>query len=462
LLRVSDFRWLAPALILIYFFSLSGPGLTTHWAPDDMQNLFFYWSRGFPELIKANFLFATTYYRPMGGLFYLPLYWVAGLNPLPNRIVAFGLLLLNMWLSYALARRLIGDRGAAVLAVLLGCFHASALGIYFSNSVIYDILCLTFELSALLYYVRIRQSGRLLRAHEIAILTVFYIGALNSKEMGVMLPLWLAAYEWWYRDAPGLRLKTLAPLALAGLLAIIYTAGKLRGSESLAKFEGYRLSFTLGKYLETSQAYLSLLFYSSRGLSMSKTILFWVVILGLAYAMRSRAMKFSALFALFSFLPLNFVGVREGFALYIPMFGFSTYVGALWNAISQRLPIGSIERAQATAVLTLSFAFVLGLVHHAKEQRVLPYALHAQENTWMCIQELRRLDPSVGHGQRLLFLDSPFGTDWDTYFIAKLHFRDPSIRVAFANASVPQPVGDSLDTFDHVFRFRGEKLVQER
>jgi len=462
LLRVSDFRWLAPALILVYFFALAGPGLTTHWAPDDMQNLYFYWSRGVPELIKANLLFVTTYYRPMGGLFYLPLYWMAGLNPLPDRIVAIGLVLLNIWLSYALARRLIGDRGAAVFAALLGCFHASALGIYFSNSVIYDILCLTFELSALLYYVRIRQTGRLLKPREIVVLAVLYICALNSKEMGVMLPLWLAAYEWWYRDAPGLRLRTLVPVALAGAMAILYTVGKLRGSESLAKMQTYRPSFTLARYLETSQAYLSLLVYSSRGVSVAKTILFWIALFALAYVIRSRAMKFAALFALFSFLPLNFVEVREGFALYISMFGFSTYVAALWSAISQRLAIGSVERAQATAVLTLACAFVLGLVHHAKEQRVLPYALHAQENTWMCIQELRRLNPSVGRGQRLLFLDSPFGTYWDIYFIAKLHFRDPSIRAAFASESVPQPVGDSLDAFDHVFRFRGGKLVQER
>jgi hypothetical protein len=462
LLRISDFRWLAPALVVFYFFALAGMGLWSHWAPDDMQNLYYYWSHGVPALIKANILFATTYYRPMGGVFYLPLYAIAGLNPVPNRIVCFALLLLNIWLSYALARRLIGDRGAAVLAALIGCFHGSALGIYVSNSIIYEILCFTFEISALLYYVRVRQMGRPLKPHEIAIVLLLYVCALNSKEMAVMLPLWLAAYEWWYRDAPGLRVRTLVPVAIAGGMALIYAVGKMHGSDSLAQFEAYRPSFTVHKYFETSQGYLNLLFYSNRGFNSVKTILFWVALFALAYALRSRAMKFAALFALFSFLPLNFVNVREGFALYIPLFGFSTYVAALWTAAMQAARLAPVQRLQATAIAVVACAFALGLVHHAKAQRILPFSLHAQENTWMCIQELRRLDPPVKSGQRVLFLDSPFGTDWDTYFIAKLHFGDPSVRVAFANASVERPVGDAHEAFDHVFRFVGRTLIEER
>lgn len=463
MLRISDFRWLAPALVLIYFFALAGMGLWSHWAPDDMQNLYYYyWSHGVPALIKANILFATTYYRPMGGIFYLPLYAIAGLNPVPDRVVCFALLVLNIWLSYALARRLIGDRGAAVIAALVGCFHGNALAMYVSNSIIYEILCFTFEISALLYYVRIRQMGRTLKPLEIAILLVLYVCALNSKEMGVMLPLWLAAYEWWYRDAPGLRVRTLVPVAIAGVMALIYIAGKMRGSDSLAQFEAYRPSFTVHKYFETSQAYLNLLFYSNRGFNTVRTILFWAALFVIAYALRSRAMKFAALFALFSFLPLNFVNVREGFALYIPLFGFSTYLAALWAAVMNAARLAPGQRLQATAIAVVACAFALGMVHHAKAQRLLPFALHAQENTWMCIQELRRLNPPVKGGQRLLFLDSPFGTDWDTYFIAKLHFGDPSVRIAFANASVPRPVGDAHEAFDHVFRFVGKTLVRER
>ena len=462
MLRISDFRWLAPALIVVYFFALAGMGLWSHWAPDDMQNLYYYWSHGVAALIRANLLFASTYYRPMGGVFYLPLYAIAGLNPAPNRIVCFLLLLLNIWLSYALARRLIGDRGAAVLAALIGCFHGNALGMYVSNSIIYEILCFTFEISALLYYVRIRQKGRLLAPHEVAILLLLFVCALNSKEMAVMLPLWLAAYEWWHRDAPGLRVRTLVPAAIAGAMSLLYAAGKLRGSNSLAQFEAYRPSFTAHRYFETSQAYLNLLFYSHRGFNTVRTILFWAALFVIAYALRSRAMKFAALFALFSFLPLNFVNVREGFALYIPLFGFSTYVGALWAAVLDAARAAPVERAQATAVAVLACAFALGMTHHGKAQRLLPFALHAQETTWMCIQELRRLNPPVKAGQRLLFLDSPFGTDWDAYFIAKLHFHDPSVRVAFTHAGMERPVGDAHEGFDHVFRFVGQRLVRER
>jgi hypothetical protein len=55
---------------------------------------------------------------------------------------------------------------AALVALALGCFHASAITLYLSNAVIYEILCFGFYYGAFLYYLRIRQSGRPFTAEE--------------------------------------------------------------------------------------------------------------------------------------------------------------------------------------------------------------------------------------------------------------------------------------------------------
>jgi hypothetical protein len=55
---------------------------------------------------------------------------------------------------------------AALVALAIGCFHASAITLYLSNAVIYEILCFGFYYGAFLYYLRIRQSGRPFTAEE--------------------------------------------------------------------------------------------------------------------------------------------------------------------------------------------------------------------------------------------------------------------------------------------------------
>jgi hypothetical protein len=86
---------IAAFAIFIYFAWQISPGLSMHFAPDDIQNLYHYWTDGPAAVLKAVVLFASPYYRPLGGLFYLPLYSLFGFEPLAWRIVCFGLLCVN-------------------------------------------------------------------------------------------------------------------------------------------------------------------------------------------------------------------------------------------------------------------------------------------------------------------------------------------------------------------------------
>ena len=90
-------------ILLAYFVYFAFDGLRAHWAPDDMMNLAGYWERGPWRAIWSQASIGVNAYRPMGALFYLPLFYAFGLNPFPYRIVAFCLLAINLWTVYRLA-----------------------------------------------------------------------------------------------------------------------------------------------------------------------------------------------------------------------------------------------------------------------------------------------------------------------------------------------------------------------
>ena len=283
----------------MYFVVLIWPGFSMHFAPDDMHNMYTYWEPGPWRVIQANVLFATPFYRPLAGFFYLPLFRFFGFNPLPYRVVIFALVCVNTWLLYALARRVTGSREAGGFAVLLGCFHPSAAAVFYSTAMIYEVLCFGFMCATLLLYVRVRASGRTLSWRELVAVAVLFICALNSKEMAVVVPALLVAYELIYRGWRRLSWRQVAPIFVTGVMAAAYLAAKLSPANSLVGFDAYRPVYTWNRFVETSNRYAGYLFWT-QDLSTMETIGFWVLLLLLAAVLRRRSMLFGAVFAFVS------------------------------------------------------------------------------------------------------------------------------------------------------------------
>ena len=148
--------------------------------------------------VQSLFAFAkfwTSYYRPGGALYYLPLYHFFGLNPFPYRIVQISILALSIPIVYSLARLLASSRSVAFLAILAFCYHPYVANLVFVGAFIYDVLCGLFYLAALTYYVHIREKGAYLRPLQLVLFLVLYICALDSKEMAVSLPVIILIYE---------------------------------------------------------------------------------------------------------------------------------------------------------------------------------------------------------------------------------------------------------------------------
>lgn len=461
-------RKLAPlaagALILAFFFGLAGGGLGAHFAPDDLENLYRYWEAGGAKVLQANLLFYSSFYRPAGGLYYLPLWRWFGFDPLPYRLVCFALLVANLCLFYRFAWLITGRRQAAVLATLIGCFHAGMLSIFYSNSTIYDILCFFFFFAAAIYYLGLRRRGLVPNAWQSGLVLVLYIGALDAKEMAVTLPLCLLVWEGIENPPHVRRLGAVAKWAMAegrgalltGLASAVYVCGKMTGPNSLASVADYRPVFTLHRFLTTAAAYMNLLFYQERWFSQARTLALWGLLILAAWALKSRALRFSGLFTIMTLAPLYFLPPREGFVLYIPIAGWSIYAATLIllarDRWAPRLPV---------AVVLVAAAALLAPVHAARSRRILPYLLHAQDYTWQGIKALDDLHPQLPHQAAVLIENNPFGQQWDMYFLAKVYFDDPTVKVALVDKPGAAPRGDVQDHYDYRLIFRDGKFFLE-
>lgn len=181
-------RYLNAALLILIlgiFFALNKAAYQSYFSDDDLSNLAIFetwWS-----LIKDNFTAALIpVFRPFGAVYYKAMGPIAGLHfaayvaTLQTFHVATGLLL---WLFL---RRLNFPPVPAAAGAAFFILHMSTLPAYWKPMYVFDILCGLWVILSLLFY----QRGRFLLSFLCAWL------AFKSKEMELMLPLALLAYEW--------------------------------------------------------------------------------------------------------------------------------------------------------------------------------------------------------------------------------------------------------------------------
>jgi hypothetical protein len=438
--------------LIAYLFWFAGGGLGAPFTGDDLMNLNFHLTPSFPRLLLSNLTFWSTAYRPMGGIVYVAIYRLMGFHPMPFRVACFALLLSNLWLVFEVCRRLANSREAALLATLLITYHAWLVNLYYSTGTIYELLCFAFYLAAFLYYVAIRQAGKIVAGRQWIVLLAFYICALNSKELAVTLPLCLLCYECiWHPPAGGLRrwIRWLAregrAPSVTAILTLPYILGKLTGPESLTANPAYRPAISAARYLHAFHLYLNVLFYQDHFFRDANTILLMVAMLGLALGTRSRPLLFAWCFVLFSVLPFIFVPHYSGFFIYLPMVGWVLYAATALVMLRQK-----VARKVPTAALFLVLALALFPLHTRESRKSMQVFTSAALPTTEAIAGLQRIRPVVPRGAHLYFQSDPFpARTFSLLFLVRLFYRDLTIQVARAKD------GDQLQTrnYDAVFRW---------
>jgi len=464
---------LAGLCIVAYFLILAGEGVFAYFSPDDLMNLYSAWTQPAVAAIKGNILFFSGFYRPMGGVFYRALYAMAGFNPLPFRIACYFLMVVNLYLCYCLAKRLTGSREIGLLATLIACYHARFADLYYSTGAVYDLLCFTFFYGAFLYYVRIRQAGKVLSIGEIGICCLLYVAALNSKEMAVTLPIFIAAYEWLYHRPATLRSARI--VLVMAIITILSIAGKTMGPERMTTNPDYRPSVSLRHYVEAFQNYAGKLFYKEEWFTSSLGLSLLLALLVIAWTSKSPHLKLSWLIIALGILPIAFIAPRGGFVLYVPMFGWALFGATMLVALRKLARIGILATGRMPlaawravripasirfdqAILFIVVAVGLAWVHRSHYDRNWLRA-QPQKELRSSVDRLRRLHPTLPKGAKLLFLNEPFAMDaeWQLRGLLQLAYEDRNLDVQILPRMDSQP---DLFRFDYIFKYTDATVVQ--
>ncbi len=499
-------RWTAagPIFVAIYFLVLTGRAVYTYFTPDDFLNLYQAWTKPVGEIVKANLLFAlpSELARPLGSAWYRLMFTLAGLHPAPFKIVNLAIVVANIFLTYAVARRLAKSRTAGTLAALIGCYHPETLNLYFNTGYIFDVLCYFFYFSAAIVYLRARAEDRFPTSRELAAVCGLYVCALNAKELAVTFPVFLLIYElilsgWngpgWNghgREAPavpttawrqGLRQAT--GILMTGTITLAVLIGKTLAPGSLMHINPmYRPKFTWHQFMLTSLDFTGHLFLRPASWTAPMVITLWSVMLAIAWLSRSRALRFAWLFIMVSPLPLAFIPPRGVSQYYIPLFGWALYAAVLLDlGLDLAFPfprdssIGSQRhrafrnRMLAGAGLVVLLAAVAYRPWRYYQQWNPDEVLVEAEMNRAVVKELHRLEPTLAPGARLMFLDDPIpATRWNMTFMVHLSYRDPSIVVdrmkaieaGTDNTANPGIKNPDLGSYDHVFDFRAGQFFE--
>jgi hypothetical protein len=475
-------------VLVAYFLHFALPALGGGFPGHDTLNMYSYWLPGILKSLRANICFWTSFYRPGGALYYLPLYHFFALDPLPYRVVQVSILAALIPVVYYLARLLASSRSVAFLGVLAFSYHAQLADLVFTGPYIYDVLCGFFYFSALTFYICNREKGLLLRPMRCVGFLALYICALNAKEMAVTLPVIVLIYELLkfpcfgeWKEFARRNWRSALPSLIAGLLTTVYIYGKTRGANSWSKANIYRSEYSWHRFTTSNAHFINEIFYQLIPNHIAPgAILFtaWGLVFAYAFLRRDRLLRLMAFWVVITPLPLDFVSIRGDACLYIPFFGWAMILakvvsdsvtlmskafailyhggpalarqpaqflrGTMRNRAECR-PVGTGVAAFAGKVsppMFRAFAMLLAacglaVFTHWENQRFdrIPALLTSGQKALNVIQALRSLNLHPAPGSMILLRGWPYRSDpfwsngWNTVFIASLVYNDHSLRI---------------------------------
>jgi hypothetical protein len=447
-----------------YFAVLTKAAFLSYFNPDACMNIYRSWSFPASWLVKANLLFFlnSDFYRPMGSVWYLGIFGLAGFNPVPFIVLNLLVLAANIWLTYSVCRRLTGSREAGALAALLIAYHGGFAPLYFDLGYTYDVLCYFFYFSALLFYIRIRSQGRALNWRQSIACSVLYICALNAKEMAVTLPAVLFIYEWLYQRTS---LRNLwrwlvadgRAVLVIGVMTVMFTIGRSVGS-GLLTIPAYQPVFSWTSFMATSRSFFQQLFFRTAPVSSVVVVLIWLILFAIAWTTKSRALKFAWLFLMLTVIPVAFIQPRGAAQYYIPYFGWVLYAAAALVEGAKRL-LARLPRAARFSSLRATVLFLgVGTAMSFLNARIgwvnVTTVSQEGELSRSVVEQIHHLHPALRPGSKILIRDDPFDQPHQMLFLIRLSYGDNSLVVGSAKFMQPAPSDAQIAAYDYVFDYR--------
>ena len=418
------------------FLAFAGDGIGGYFTPDDMMNLYVSWSSPPAGLLTSD--------RPLGALVYRAMFAMFGLHPLGYRLVCFALLVANLALLYLFCRRLSGSREVAALACLLGAYHAHLADLYYSTGTIYDLLCCLFFLQAFDYYLKTREQGDP-SWRQTALTVVLYLCALASKEMAVLLPVYVALYAW-----P--RVARVRFLWLAAPLTVAYVVWKIAGPHAMMANPLYAVHLSLHGFLASWRAYLNDLFFGAIAFNTVKLVALWVAVTIFAVLARQRDIWLAWSIAMLGVLPFIFIAPRGFFVMYLVLPGWyllgASALVRLRNGMTRWAELVAVRPGQLA--LFAVAALLLILLHRSEKDAGKTWVAGSYRQVRGVLGVLESRYPNMPRGAKVLFLSDPYDADdWILTSMFRLEYRDPELHVDRVKADAS--LAGKADEYAHVF-----------
>jgi hypothetical protein len=480
--RAGRWRKIALAIpFVVYFFLVSWDTVKAHFAPDEMFAIYWYWHPPPLRLLYSQFFLWGGYLRPVGGLFYLPIYLLFGLNPVPYHVVLLLLLLSGVYLMYRFARALGCAELPAAMVALVACYHGGMGNLYYNSVFVFDVLCGLFYFWALAYYARIRSTGRLLSGGQTVAFLGLYLCALNAKEMAVTMPVMLLAYECLYHRPPGWPWKGLfrwlcgpgLVVCYAGLMNLVFIYGKRFGADGLMNgpSSAYQPVLSLARIADFQQRYIGDVFYHLPRFEGLATLLIWLAVTWLAWRSHRPLLRFCWIYILVTPLPIEFLEGRDQACLYVCMAGWAVLAAELVTYWLTGLAAAAVEadpqcrrlgRERVRTWMAVAVMLLYALASWRFKQTVIAPTMPALgQQTYDVLAEFRAQNPRVPPGATVVFLDDPWANaGFDMSFIAELWFRDRRTRVLLNQATPLSP--QEIAKASAVFTWKDGKLIRVR
>jgi len=302
------------AAVLFYF--ENRPAYRTYFSDDDLVNLGWPTFSGMDVFIKGLLtpLFHESNFRPVGFLYYRIMGLTFHLNFPPYVCAIQAIHLLNALLLFGILRRLDLSLIASATGVLFFVFDVTVMETYWRPMYVFDLLCGTLCLLTLLLY---------LRGHWLLALVTFWL-AYKSKELAVMLPVGLAAYEWLFGER---RWKRLIPYFA---ISLNFGLQALFANSQIASNSVYALNLSPALVWKTATFYSSAIFFLPfAGFALS----------ALPLLVRNRRVYFGLLFMAAMLLPLLMLTNRYAQAYwYVPLIGLAIALAG----VASRIPVWAI------------------------------------------------------------------------------------------------------------------------
>ena len=468
-------RFSSAIFLTAYFLYFNLGSLKVHFALDDVGNIDHYHNISPWQLVLSQFLPWRGDSRPMGGLFYIPIYHFAGLNPVPYQAVLLALLLANVYWVYRFAKLLGCCEAAALLAALAVCYHVGVANLYYNAAFVFDVLCCFFYLATFVYYLRIRNRNRLLGPGQTVIFLALFLCALNSKEMAVTIPLVVLAYEWFYHRPAALTSEHLrawvrgpAWVALiAAVLDLLDVYGKISGPGAMTKAETYHPVFTLSRiYGFQSIAFRDLFSAGIWTPDWLGVLTIWVALALVAWVRSDLpVLRFLFWFLVVVPIPLEFLLGKAQACLCMLMVGWAIFVAVSLVDVTQTIGRAMVRYAHFNhlarrileAALVAAIAFYWARENRHLQEGIVRNSMASQGfETWDLIEQLPKFQ-RPRPGSRVAFLSDPLpGTDM--WHLAQLWVHDlrTDVHVGGEGPLTAQQLAET----DYIYTFEGRKMIQ--